>query len=63
MTPGRLATALHRAARSQLFGLEGHDPVVLGLATFLLVAVAFAAGYGPARRAAHIDPMVALRHE
>lgn len=52
-----------RAAQSQLFGLQGHDPFVLGVATFLLVLVAFAAGYGPARRASRIDPMAALRHE
>ena len=57
------AVALGRAAQSALFGLEGHDPFVLGVATLLLGLVAFAAGYGPARRAARIDPMVALRHE
>jgi predicted permease len=58
-----VAVALGQAAQSALFGLEGHDPFVLGTATFLLALVAFAAGYGPARRAARIDPMTALRHE
>jgi ABC-type antimicrobial peptide transport system permease subunit len=57
------ALAIVRAARAQLFGLEGHDPAVLGAATMLLVAVAFAAGFGPARRASRIEPMTALRHE
>jgi predicted lysophospholipase L1 biosynthesis ABC-type transport system permease subunit len=53
------ALAIGRAARAQLFGLEGHDPAVLGAATMLLVAVAIAAGFGPARRASRIEPMTA----
>jgi predicted permease len=57
------ALALGRAAQAQLFGLESHDPRVLAVAAFLLVVVSFGAGYGPARRAARIDPMLALRHD
>ncbi len=57
------AFALGRAARSLLFGLEGHDPVVFSLSVVLLAVVALAAGYVPARRAAQVDPMQALRYD
>jgi predicted permease len=57
------AIGLARAARSLLFGLQGHDPVVLTLATLLLTMVALGAGYVPARRASQVDPMKALRYE
>ncbi|MCA0374098.1 MAG: ABC transporter permease [Gemmatimonadetes bacterium] len=57
------ALALGRAARSQLYQLEGHDPVVFVLAVVLLVSVALAAGFLPARRAAQVDPMQALRYD
>jgi len=42
--------------------LSGHDPLVLGAASALLLAVMLAAGFLPARRAARIAPMEALRH-
>jgi putative ABC transport system permease protein len=51
-----------RAAQSLLFGLQSHDPLVLGGAALLLGLVALGAGMLPARRAARVDPMVALRH-
>ena len=57
------ALGLGRAARSLLFKLEAHDPAVVVLAAVLLAAVAFVAGYLPARRASKIDPMQALRYE
>ncbi len=57
------AFALGRAARSLLFGLEGHDPAVFSLSVVLLAVVALAAGYVPARRAAQVDPMQALRYD
>ena len=57
------AAATTRLAASLLFGLSAHDPVTVAAATLAMVAVALAAGFLPARRAAETDPMVALRHE
>jgi putative ABC transport system permease protein len=54
---------LTRAMRSLLFQVSPNDPAtVVGVALFLLLA-AMAASYVPARRAARVDPMVALRFE
>ena len=55
--------ALLPLVRSQLFGVEPDDPATLIGATLLLLAVASAAAYLPARRASRTDPMMALRHE
>ncbi|HYL91832.1 MAG TPA: ABC transporter permease [Alphaproteobacteria bacterium] len=49
--------------RSMLFGLAPADPVTLSVALLGIVLVALAAGYIPARRAASIDPIIALRNE
>jgi predicted permease len=57
------ALAMGRLITSMLYGLKSWDPVTLGLAALLLVAVALAASWVPARRAAGVEPMEALRHE
>jgi ABC-type antimicrobial peptide transport system permease subunit len=57
------ALALTRLARSMLYGVEPHDPATLAGAVLLMAGSAALAGYLPARRAARVDPMVALRCE
>jgi ABC-type antimicrobial peptide transport system permease subunit len=57
------ALGLGRLARSLLFELQAHDPVALAISVVLLACVALAAGWVPARRAAQVDPMHALRYD
>jgi predicted permease len=58
-----LAFALGRLARGILFGLDGYTPAIAGGAVMLVVIVACAAGLVPARRAALVNPVDALRAE
>jgi ABC-type antimicrobial peptide transport system permease subunit len=58
-----VALAAMRLVRNQLFGLSPSDPITLCAATLLIGLVTMLAGYLPARRAAKVDPMVALRYE
>jgi predicted permease len=60
---GAGALVLVRFIRSMLYGVAPHDPLTLGASVLLLLAVAVLAAWLPARRAARIDPMVALRQE
>jgi ABC-type antimicrobial peptide transport system permease subunit len=55
--------AATRLAASWLFGLKANDPWTIAIAVGLLLAISGIAGYLPARGAARVDPMVALRHE
>jgi len=48
---------------NMLFGVAPQDPVTLTAVAIVLVSVAAVAGWIPARRATHVDPMVALRYE
>jgi ABC-type antimicrobial peptide transport system permease subunit len=52
-----------QALRSMLYGISPSDPATYAIAALTLIACAVGAGYLPARRAARIDPSVALRAE
>jgi predicted permease len=57
------ALAVTRYLQSLLFRVKPSDPTTIAAAAFGLIAVAMLASYIPARRAAKVDPMVALRYE
>ena len=57
------ALALSRALASLLFDIPARDPLTFGSVAVVLTVVALAASAVPARRAARVDPMIALRDE
>jgi predicted lysophospholipase L1 biosynthesis ABC-type transport system permease subunit len=58
-----MALLATRAAGAMLFGLQPHDPLTIVMAAAALSTVALVASYWPARRAAGLEPMAALREE
>jgi putative ABC transport system permease protein len=57
------AVALAQTIANLLYGIRPHDPLTVGLVSGVLIAVALAACYVPARSATRVDPLVALRYE
>lgn len=58
-----IAAFVLRLISSRLYGLQSTDPAMYAAAVAILAVVAFFASGLPARRAARVDPMIALRHE
>jgi predicted permease len=57
------AVAAGRLVQSLLYGLSPTDAPTMAISVVVMIAVAAFAGYLPARRAANVDPLVALRYE
>jgi predicted permease len=57
------SVSVARLISNRLFGLSASDPVTMGTAAMVMIAIALLAGYLPARRAARVEPMSTLRYE
>ena len=58
-----IAIGTSRVIESFLFDTKPNDPATLAFGTMILLCAALLAGYGPARRASRISPMIALRQD
>jgi len=58
-----VALGASRLVASMLYGIKPDNPLTIAIAALLMVAAALLAAYFPVRRAASVDPMVALRYE
>jgi putative ABC transport system permease protein len=58
-----VALALGQVLSSQLFQVSAFDPITIMVMVVVMVGVTVLASYIPARRAANVDPIVALRYE
>jgi ABC-type antimicrobial peptide transport system permease subunit len=57
------ASGLGRTVDAMLYGVKAYDAATFIASAMVLIIVALAASWIPARRAASVDPMQALRHE
>jgi putative ABC transport system permease protein len=57
------AVAVSRVLSSMLFGVQARDPLTFASVAAILIVIALAACYFPARRATAIDPVIALRED
>jgi putative ABC transport system permease protein len=57
------AIATTRLASSLLYGVSARDPITIGTVAAILLIVSALANYIPARRASHVDPLLALRQD
>jgi putative ABC transport system permease protein len=58
-----LAAIVARSLDDMLYSVTARDPLTFTVVTALLITVAVAGSYVPARRAMRVDPLVTLRHE
>jgi len=59
----RFANSIWQQMAGQLYGVTPGDPVTLGIIALLLTLIALIACWIPSRKAARVDPLVALRYE
>jgi ABC-type antimicrobial peptide transport system permease subunit len=58
-----IASWASRLISTMLYGLKPTDPLTIAVSVLVLAASGLAAGFMPAHRAAHVEPMIALKYE